>query len=1405
MFKRFLGDYPADELEMYEIQVEQAYEDFPYVIISVVRDYEENIMEREYAKAFKRYVDFFEISVQYCSSLILSLVKYKGIEFNETLQAVATKIVEKPLSTGDWINSIFIVLTKEAGMLIPDEPLIERLNTVLFEPKGNILQGWSSRKEEQYKGIAWFRNTYLGHDTSLADDIYAEGLKLIEHRMFKLLEAMAPLADITTFTVDKVVDNENIPGEYTVIPLKSAEIKRAMRIACDTILEPDKYYLLYRKIKNFDHLKESEVIGITPFVIFHPLTDDENAEKTTYLFQTVHNRNLKRMVYVSPNLKAKKKETELFKDLFVSFLQEVLKKISIGKNYKLEIASGKTWDEYQERLESQSKRFLGQMKAEKYDPDLYVDRKDVGDAWDYFYHLPDKRAFALLGNAGSGKTNLICSFTEKILYSGQLVITFNSKIFSQISIEKKLGQVLEEKDASLNGSLAKLNEMARKGNKKVIFFFDAINECLNYNKNMHDNGPVELLRAIDKLLVRDEYDSFKVLITCRTYTWEEAIKSESDTFNLPAYFTSEDIPDQEQKDNISLKGFSEEEFCEAYPKYKRKYNIHTPLETLQEPRFAFTMTRLQDPMVLKMASQIFANSNFPDNIQQFESIKIFKARLEQLQKLKNGPQQLMILEDFTTALRKERTDAFTLQALYAAFENESSSLNALSSQLFQGETFDWRDPALGLLDAGFIRVEKTAIKEELRFTYERFHEFMYARVFTREETDKLGDGMPIPAEIYEAELREMKGYAVINDALRHALVLDYNRTNGDPKTLIDLSNSTVYGAAPLVMNTLTSLISDNYHEVCNIIEQLLEFRKEETASIAREWERTEVLIEKGNKGKKIVSKEDIEILNTEMEQLHKQLRPVIQVRKIAVQIIYEIFKSPVYAKDLYEGNNSPFELLWKAMSDPITKVRDNVSLYIYYISKYDVNIGIRILDHLSDQILETSLLSLMKGSKRKEFQQSFLEPAGRLSLIMAIEALVIHNNYALSDKIKYTWTAILKKLTLNYSLVKMLMPFLKIILRRQATVQADWVNNGIEYLHFWEEIPADGADGDWHRRSFSEIIKFLDPDTPGIEEYYEVIHKGIETGDAFSYFLLERLLVVQGWVDWQRIRPIIMEVLNKPADQPWLDYMQMSMLYVLFQSIEKSKEPNEEAFQILADLTEEWSERCKGVYYAHRNEQANKGLPYKQYPLNWYAAAYCKHFGDGATKPGDQHPLPVFRKLIDKALKKKDKELLYYCIENISILVTDFGYIKSAIQLFDYVISQIRHESQIHDINIQSCDQEKYGTDFRSYMCSTLGTIKSYFPKEVAHFIHHKLTQSDFPDMEHFREDLITYNQSYESIGDLLTHKFGNFIIWGLLNDKDVGQFFKDGFKVGVEVNDYYGWFDGIARLAFNRLFGMKM
>lgn len=1405
MIDPFLHPYSPDDEDVNDYLLKKAYKGYPYSIVTILESYEEFLKEKNYLRAFRRYLDFFEISIQYCSSVILSILKHRKIPFDATLQQVSAKIVEKELSTGDWINSIFFVLLKKAVEMLPDDPLIASLNDNLGDSKGNILLGWSSRKDEEFKSLPYIRNTYFGHDSSLSEDIYKDVLTRIEPRIFAMLQAMAPLDKCTTMTVDKVIDDEGEKKRYTVLLLKGVIIQDPCRISTEVRLAESKYYMIRRELDG-SLVTADELTEITPFVIYLPYKENNDDLKTIYLFQSVKAGNLRKMIYISPNIDAVRKETELFKDLFMAFLEETLGRSVIDKNYNIAITKGKTWEEFMEIMAGITGKFIGQVKnAGKYDPELYVERRSIHRAWEHFLEMTDRKAFVLLGNAGAGKTNLISNMAEKLQEKKTAVMVYNSKIFSLMSLENKLKEDFKEPKLTGEQVLEQLNKKAEENGQQVIFFFDALNECLEYNEIRNSNGPVLLLQDIDRLMVREELTAIKVMITCRTYTWEEAVQSENAMLNPAYYFTSNDIEDEENKGNLSLKGFSEEEFREAYPKYQRKYGLLTSLEMLMDDEYAFTRTRLEDPLVLSLSSLIYAGGYLPENIRQFDSVRLFGNRLEQLEKSPKGQQQLAILEEFTRILRERKTDGLKLKSLYQAFGEGSHELHAFALQLFQDDTLKWKPAIKALLDNGALRVEKSTREQELRFTFERFHEFMYARVFVSEESDNLREGMPIPAEAYEQELEQSKGYAVINGALRHALVMDYSYTKGDPSTLIGLANSTVYGAAQLVISTLTSLIIDNYADVCDIIRQLLDYRKEESEPMAESLEKKEQMIEEGNKGKSRLSREQLDELNREACALSEQLQPVIQLRKIAVQVIYEIFKSPVFARKLYEGHQSPFRLLWRAMSDPADKVRDNVSLYIYYISKYDVSIGIRILDHLSENIMDTSMLSLVSGSRRKEFQQSFLEPAGRLSLLMVVEGLVERGDYALSDRIKETWKNILKKLTLNFTLVRIVMPFLKFFLRRQATVQVAYVNNGIEYQHFWETIPEKGEIDDWNRESFKAIVAFLDPAEKGLERYHEAIRKGIETGDAFSYFLIERVLVAQGWADWQRIRPLVQEVTDKPAGYPMVDYMQMSMLYVLFHSIEKSNHANEEAFDVFSRLTETWSERCRGLFYAHKNNQANKGLPYKQYPLNWYGAAYCRHWGDGGTRPGDPYPMPVFRNLIDKAIQRKDKELLYYCLENISTLVTDFGKPVSAIQLFEYVISQIRFEKIITDFDAVVSGREEHKKDLRSFLCSTIGTIKSYYPREVAHYIHNKLTATEFPGMDRFREDLVSYNQSHESIADLLTHKFGNFIIWGLLHDKAVSQFFMDGFQTGGETEDYFDWFDGVVRLSFNRLFDIKV
>ncbi|GET34548.1 hypothetical protein PbJCM13498_34110 [Prolixibacter bellariivorans] len=1409
MNDRFLYAYNDEELDQIEDNLDVVYSDFPFSIAYPINQYEIFLEEEDYFYAFSRFFDVFEISVQYTSSLLITLLQKNQVPVDDQLRKIISSIVEKPLSFGDWVSDIFLVLLKKGNEFLPENELIRSLSEAMFNRKGNILTGWPGRKGEEFKSIVYFRNSYFGHDTTLSKNIYRELLEKIEPRMFQFIKALYPISAYTPFTVTEVIDEENDQKAYSVLLLSgsSAHTGRPIRIAADNALQEKLYYVVQKKIRRRDLLNKEDIINISPFVVYLPCNEEKQEEKYSYLFQTIHAKNLRRLKYISSHENAASKETELFKDQFAFVINQLLNSALIGSNYKISVRRHKSLEEMLERGNNATKNFLGEMKRDKYDPNLFTPRKYLDEAFALFLANP-ANGFVLLGNAGSGKTNQICHWADRLIADKQLVVTLNSKLFSQTTLEGHFQNIFDEGKKDLLTILTDLHEEAEKGGKMVFFLFDAINECLQYGPDgTAGKGAVELLCAIDHFLVRHNFPLFKVVISCRTYTWEEVIHLETGIMKHQHWFTSAGVQHDGAPSHLSVKGFTEDELRETYPKYQQKFRLKTHTEELFTPNYAIIRTRLSDPLVLKMAGSIFRDNYLPQDIRQFHSIALFEDFLREngLDESRGNEKLSHLLNMITRELWHQRTDGIRFQNLYQAYEDEHNSFYSLSHLLFTDDAFNYSDSFKSLLDKGILRVEKRHSIKELRFVYERYQEYLFSKLFRDEENDKLPQpNLPIPAEAYKRELSTGKNYAVVRNALRTALISDYIDKEYDPHTIIQLACDQQYEVRQLIIDALAVLLSEDYPSVCRLVEQMLQYRRDQIAPSAEKLEDIELKLEESHKHKKEYTPEEINQLKESFNKLTDEMAPIIRIRRVATHTIYEIFKSNIYARGLYDEKHHPFRYLQKAMSDPIAQVRDNVSLYIYYISKFDTQIGLQILEHLSNRILNTNMLSLIKTGNRRELQQSYFEPASRIGMLMVVEALVQKQDYDLSKRIVETWKQILRKYTLNHTLIKLVMPFFKFFLRRQVTVQVAYVNNGLEYQHFWNTIPANSENGEWSRDKFRRFVPYLLSEQSGFDALQEDLVQAVSSGDAFSYFLMERVMIVQGFKDWNLIRSVVLHVVNLPEDHLFVDYIQMSMLYVLFHILEKSETANEEAFELFSGLTERWTVRCIGLFHAHYNEKANKNLPYKQYTLNWYGAAYCSIYGDGETRPGDDRPMPVFYRLIETSFHTRNKELLYYCIENIAVLVSDFGRYKSALPLFGYILELFGHESTIYEFDQIKLEREGYDSDLRSFLCKILGTIKSYYPKEVEFYINNTLVNSSFPNIDKFREELLSYNQSHETIGDLLTHKFGNFVVWALLYDKNISAYFTRVMNIGADVDDYFSWFDGVTRLSFRELFDVK-
>lgn len=1394
---RFLNNYPVERFEEICELLDTAYAELPFSIVNPIDQYEQYLEEGDYLRAFKRAIDFFEIAIQYTSALLISKLNHRQVVFDDELKSVIKVIVDKPLSFGDWVNSIFLVLVKKGQELMPEDELCNVLFDGLYRNKGSQMLLGSGGKDEASAGIVYFRNHYFGHDTISSNNTYKEALIHVEARIWKVLELLLPLRQHQFFVLGQMIDDISETKSFTVVLDKGIAELKTLRVSGAVQLDEYAYYVTQDKITHRGRLNPDELIQLSPFVIFHYNSEVTVDEKFHYIFQTIVSRQLKRMVFISAHEKAQRKETELFKERFWSLLQRVMGKLLQNEGGKLSFRKERELTELQELALSQTSMFLNQqLNADKYDPNVFLEREYLAESYRLFSG-GDYAGFIILGDAGTGKTNQICHWASAAPKT-DVVLAYYSKAFGAISLADQLRITFNEPRKEVQELLENLHDELERANATAFVFFDAINECTNYKDGKTGNGALDLFLAIDEMFVKDKFSRFKIIVSCRSYTWEELMDKELLSHRASRYFTAEDRAGQ----HVALKGFTQAEFTAVYPKYADKFNLRTSLETLLEDRYHFVLQRLFDPLILKTASQNFEGREFPADTRQFDSTKLFAQRLKTIEKQERGRQQIHVLEAFTTLLWEDFADSIDLKTLFGAYDMETHALHRFAGRIFKNDSLVFHPDFTGLLEAGILRIDK-GFRQQIRFVYERFNEFLFAQHFLSIHASRENASTPIPASAYEEVLTRAGHSTVIIASLRNALIMDYGFKGNDPATLIQLARSPQYEAQALVEETLSVLMDENYGDVFGILESMLGFELDSAAEWLSDRLDTEKLLASPKKTSRL-SAEKLAGIKSELEETHAQLVTIARVRKMAISLIYKIFKSDRVEEWIRRPAYDPNRLLWMAMADPLPEVRDCASIYIYYIARYDADMGRRIVTALSDKVMQTPLIKLLGRSSRKELQQSYIEPACRVGLFLVIDGLIERQDYGLALGILDTWKKVVRRFSLNHVLIRAVMPFFKILLARQAVVQKEYVNNGIEYGHFWDTIPKQATAPTWSQYAHYGLVRYLDPSETDFAKHESTVLNAYRTGDSFSLFLLERVMVVQGIAAWDNIENIVNKLIGGGAGEKYRDYMELSLLYVLYQISYRIATPTAALDSLYAQLTKTWSIRCKGYYYAHYNDRANGGRPYKHYILNWYAAAYCNRYGDGVAHGEDQSNVPVFRELITQAYEKRDKALLYNCLENMAMLVATSGYHKTALQLFEYLLGLFKNSSEIAEFDRIALAGELYKKGLRSFICSMLGTVKCYFPKEVDHFIVNRLPTTHFPDVDTFKEEIFNHAASHEGIGDLLTHKFGNFVIWGILNDRDIRKFFMRICEFGYESNSYIEWFDNSIRHAFEQLFEVK-
>lgn len=1391
----FLHDYSQEISEQYSKLLSQHIEKLPYTLSFPIFQACQKIKVEQYGAAMNHVLDFFEISIQYTSIFLFFLLKKKiNIPtINKALTSFVNRIDNKrPLSFGDWVNDLFTPLMLVASVEMPEHPFVKSMNMHVCSKHRNILLG--NKKEAS---IVQIRNEYKGHGTTLSENIYKGVLYTLEDRVLKMLNGLSAFSYYSFFAIDK---------NGTIWSLKGIRIMELSYIPQYLFPFSPLHYYIYQETAN----DEPEVIDLFPLVFLNP-------QKYVYTFQSLKEENAS---YISSNENAITYISDVLNEEIDSCFQNVIPSFDISKELN--------WEELKNCMTKESMNFMSRIyKEKKYNQELFVNRDRLTLTLHHFWES-DKTLFPLLGEAGQGKTCQLCFWTEELLEQKKAVLIFNGADFCNYTVEQKIKTLFGYSfRRDISRLLIPLHEKAEQNNAYVYFFFDAINECLHYcNNDELEKGPLYLYKAIINLLVNEKFPRFKILFTCRFYTWKNLIQRYSTTESPYIYHAG-------NEDKLAIRNFTDTETEKAYRIYQRLYQMSTPYEKICKK----TLIRLKDPLIMKFASSNYLGKSLSENTVDYTSLSLFDKMLCDIKNSYAGELQCDIIScigDYLLSKYMEGcpTNAISTDILKDAYYTTESELYTLSRKIYKkdGITIAYAE-LLNKAERPILReTERMTINgsiSEITFVYERFFEFIMARSFVKLQRNNIQDSSePIPPEVYIKSLEKAILNVVFIETIRNALIIDCIQTQ-NYSTLLNLASfySDNYIVMQLLTEVMNILISENYeNELFNLIDKML------SKKISNE---SELVSQLNSVNKKIESNQANDDIIADYKILSKKLAPIIRLRKLAsVSTINGILLTDYFNENLYKTDVLQF--LWRLILDPIHDVRNDTCMYIYYLSNkthtldytpLKRNLCETIILHMFRIVKSRPLLLnlIRKYTRKRSFV--FFETGTRLGTLLMIDGLMKKEKrgHRVNDMLQEI-EQMVRYFTLNFYLLRIFMPILQMLMRKQITFQATYVNNAIEYQAFWnrQDFLVINQQEGWTRECIKEAMSFVwhhskyheyknSPKCLKEEErfknFYPSILSAYKTGDSFTYFTLERILIIMGVCNWENIKPCVDKFFTDEYRQSeWFDYSQMSMLYVLFQIALYTKENLQELTDIYARESKIWTLHCKGQFKAPNSYKANPNGLYKRNVMTWYCVVYCANGGDGTIHEGDVKCVPIFYDLIDIAIRTKDKELLIHLIENISELITDFGYIHTAMGLLKYILIQYDTIDKVREIDeVQTDRSGLYQYNLIKVIGNVLSTAKNYYQTETDTFIKKELVGLSFPGISTYREDILSYNPSGETLSDLFTHKFGKFLTWGLLFEESIDDFAHEAMCKSVNASDCFSWYEQVVHILLKHLFKLKL
>lgn len=343
------------------------------------------------------------------------------------------------------------------------------------------------------------------------------------------------------------------------------------------------------------------------------------------------------------------------------FLHEFVEPVSTLEE-ALHVVFPNLYEIYFEPMIKQTLLRLNNIKREKYQTNLYVNRTQVEREVDNFLRS-DKSGLVILGHSGVGKTNLVGHLVEKWIEAKHLVLMYLCSALSddlERTLEKDLGGTVP-----LEKSLKKLNQIASKWNTHVILLFDGINEY-----SYREKTPAELLRDIDNFIVRyTRYSRVKVILTCRNVTWTQLERLGKTELCWERYYNIG------EKNVLTLQEFTPEEFQMGYGLYQQAFDLQTDFDKLSEQ----TKQRCRDPLMLRLVAEVNRSRRIPWDAPTFA---VFAEYFEK--RVGHQLDALIFLNNMVEEMFNSNSDALSLSEMHNSgkFKDiDSQSLQATYTRL----------------------------------------------------------------------------------------------------------------------------------------------------------------------------------------------------------------------------------------------------------------------------------------------------------------------------------------------------------------------------------------------------------------------------------------------------------------------------------------------------------------------------------------------------------------------------------------------------------------------------------------------------------------------------------------------------------------------------------------------------